>query len=1087
MSKEYYSDTIFSNDDLSDYIPVCGFNSSKPIKGDVKLYVNFDDDSIYIQNDDEDCMLEEYFMDIPKDDTVNTMFNFNLIELILTNPNNIDGNYKIIFNSGISEKLPHTIMINYDYYLKISCGKFPCNGIFGKIFEYSQNLNIIVSSFKSNDIPVSINEKIDETQLGIKRYLKKKYSMKMHQRNNLLWAIDIENTSILKNAGIIENYDVTGYNIIKFGYSDPNKGNFYLYQNVKNRRIINEQKFMETNKDSIQKFKLYGGILADEVGLGKTLSMTSLIISRPGRKFKLISDKKKSKKIDRSGYTPISNIKIDDKEYMKSSATLVICPSRLCSQWETEHMKFLQTDKYDFRLLQLRTIKDYNKYTDDDYCNADIIYVSFKFLTNANYKKAERKITDFYWHRVIIDEGHEILVNGELKKADDRLKRDTVLQTKSKFRWVCTGTPFPKERDSLSGILQFISNNEFKNKFIDNFKKVTYNKILSQYTRFNTKESTKGDVFVPKIIQETKFLKQSPEERAIYLNAQGDEKRQIQLCTHVLVSELDANIIGANGEAVSLEQVHKLMTKHTKKNLDESQNKLKIQEKKLVETENEETIRLKEFINNEEPGLGDIDEDDMSESEKKKLSIIKKKEIYKDMKQIFSSRKSTIKQRIKNLKDQIRDNTRKHELFTNLDQHVKDITEQECPICLDDDIEIVSMGICGHAFCAECIDDLFSTNASVKCPVCRCDLRKSDIKTIDTTKVDNSLKNKDTEEVININKWGTKMAYLIKYIKEVSTENDTNRIIIFSQFATMLGLVGGVLKESGIKHVYVKGNVYSIANSMRKFKTDPTIRVIMLSSETCSSGSNLTEASHIVLLDTASTEAENAKAIESQAIGRAARMGQDRNVLVTRLIMHDTIEEEHYKRNYLDGIDYEDKIDDIAIAKIRKCRELEKDGKFDDVKKMKKLKDKKEKETEKEKEAIDRNDIKNDVETKPKRRRKKVDIDEAVIEVAKKSATKKKTKVTKKKTGKKVKNADTLDEVVKKASPKTKKTTTKRITKKKTVKKTSKNDDKLRRLLEDDSDSDNEPVPKPKRKIKRKTKVQSDSDNEKTSSLSQQE
>jgi non-specific serine/threonine protein kinase len=71
----------------------------------------------------------------------------------------------------------------------------------------------------------------------------------------------------------------------------------------------------------------------------------------------------------------------------------------------------------------------------------------------------------------------------------------------------------------------------------------------------------------------------------------------------------------------------------------------------------------------------------------------------------------------------------------------------------------------------------------------------------------------------------------------------------------------------------------------------------LLSSDKAASGLNLTEASHIVLLDTLNTNKKEAQQIENQAIGRACRIGQTKTVLVNRFIMKDSIEEEFYKQN----------------------------------------------------------------------------------------------------------------------------------------------------------------------------------------------
>ncbi len=141
------------------------------------------------------------------------------------------------------------------------------------------------------------------------------------------------------------------------------------------------------------------------------------------------------------------------------------------------------------------------------------------------------------------------------------------------------------------------------------------------------------------------------------------------------------------------------------------------------------------------------------------------------------------------------------------------------------------------------------------------------------------------------------MSYLVNYLL-TALENLDNRVIIFSQWNKMLVMVSIVLKEANIKYVFCRGNVHIITKSIYQFKKDSSIRIILLSSENCSSGNNLTEASHIVLLDTINTNKDTALAIENQAIGRAVRLGQNKQVQVLRLIMKNTVEEEYYHRNY---------------------------------------------------------------------------------------------------------------------------------------------------------------------------------------------
>ena len=153
--------------------------------------------------------------------------------------------------------------------------------------------------------------------------------------------------------------------------------------------------------------------------------------------------------------------------------------------------------------------------------------------------------------------------------------------------------------------------------------------------------------------------------------------------------------------------------------------------------------------------------------------------------------------------------------------------------------------------------------------------------------------NEETKEDSNINKWGTKTAYLIKYINNL-LQKKNNRIIVFSQWNNMLKLISKVLDNVSISHIKLDGSLYTLNSKIRKFKLDTSIRVILLCSDKAASGLNLTEANNIILLDTLNTDKEKAKLIEKQAIGRAVRIGQKNKVNVKRFIMNNTIEYDYY-------------------------------------------------------------------------------------------------------------------------------------------------------------------------------------------------
>ena len=175
-----------------------------------------------------------------------------------------------------------------------------------------------------------------------------------------------------------------------------------------------------------------------------------------------------------------------------------------------------------------------------------------------------------------------------------------------------------------------------------------------------------------------------------------------------------------------------------------------------------------------------------------------------------------------------------------------------------------------------------------KCPLCMKPTKESDITMIsfeDLNKKDNTKEIKD--KISLITKIGTKLANLIFYIK-----NCKEKCIVFSQWDDLLKKVGDVLDTYGIKNVFCRGNIWTRDKAIRDFTLKQDVQVIMLSSESAAAGTNLTSATKVILLDPVSGSYEYRKNTEGQAIGRAHRTGQTKQVSVVRFIIKDTIEEE---------------------------------------------------------------------------------------------------------------------------------------------------------------------------------------------------
>lgn len=116
----------------------------------------------------------------------------------------------------------------------------------------------------------------------------------------------------------------------------------------------------------------------------------------------------------------------------------------------------------------------------------------------------------------------------------------------------------------------------------------------------------------------------------------------------------------------------------------------------------------------------------------------------------------------------------------------------------------------------------------------------------------------------------------------------THPSVVFSSWTTHLDLIEIALKNNG--HVYVRldGRMSRDARdkSMRVFREDPSVRVMLVSIGAGGLGLNLTTASKVFMM-----EPQFNPAAEAQAVDRVHRLGQDRDVTIKRFIMERSFEE----------------------------------------------------------------------------------------------------------------------------------------------------------------------------------------------------
>lgn len=128
-----------------------------------------------------------------------------------------------------------------------------------------------------------------------------------------------------------------------------------------------------------------------------------------------------------------------------------------------------------------------------------------------------------------------------------------------------------------------------------------------------------------------------------------------------------------------------------------------------------------------------------------------------------------------------------------------------------------------------------------------------------------------------------KLDRLLDIVRELSSEG--RKIIVFSQFTSMLDLIKGRFDEDGLRYSMLTGATRDRKTAIEAFQNG-LAQVFLVSLKAGGVGLNLTAADTVVIFDPWWNPA-----VEEQAIDRAYRIGQDKAVFVYRLVAAGTIEE----------------------------------------------------------------------------------------------------------------------------------------------------------------------------------------------------
>ncbi len=139
-------------------------------------------------------------------------------------------------------------------------------------------------------------------------------------------------------------------------------------------------------------------------------------------------------------------------------------------------------------------------------------------------------------------------------------------------------------------------------------------------------------------------------------------------------------------------------------------------------------------------------------------------------------------------------------------------------------------------------------------------------------------------ENLEINKPSAKMDLFFELLDEAL--DGGHRVLVFSQFVSMLQILRRELVQRQIRYSYLDGSTKNRMQIVREFNTDRTIPLFLISLKAGGTGLNLTGADMVIHYDPWWNPA-----VENQATDRAYRIGQKKTVYSVKLITRHSVEE----------------------------------------------------------------------------------------------------------------------------------------------------------------------------------------------------
>ncbi|KAJ0409397.1 hypothetical protein P43SY_002287 [Pythium insidiosum] len=605
-----------------------------------------------------------------------------------------------------------------------------------------------------------------------------------------------------------------------------------------------------------------GGILADDMGMGKTMMMLSLIAHQ-----KLFSSS--GPDADPSGTVPLLSSRGRPRQ------TLIVCPLSLLHQWKREIEER-------FRPQTLRVFVYYGDDRDGHSSTAsDVVLTTYGVLSSefVATTKTPGWLLSTEWYRVILDEAHSI-------KTRTTTYFRSCLALKAEHRWCLTGTPLQNGLGDLFSLLCFLRYEPW-------CRPTWWTRVIARPMDVPSQSTEAGNahalalarlqvILKPVLLRRTKLSRDADGNCLVQLPPRHIEVVELQFSAEERAfyqavydrSRAEFNGFVASGTTMSsYVAIFALL------------------------------LRLRQACDHPLLALGRQSESAAaaSRAEDKAARLLQRQA--NESNEAFFQRiaqqlqQETVSVSAASATDDSKDGSRPANAYIeNVLAQIQEegLDAQECPVCLDAPRQAV-LTACAHLLCSECLRESVANDPENGCPVCRVPVDMAKVYSLADTQADADAAEATPNESQSGMYLSTKLHRLLTDIQHIRNENERmedpaqrRKVVVFSQWTHMLEMVAQLLAERGVGHAVFHGSMPQEARErvLRRFSTDDSVEVLVISLRAGGVGLNLTRASVVLLLDPWWNPG-----VEDQAIDRVHRLGQSRDVLVRRYVVRDTVED----------------------------------------------------------------------------------------------------------------------------------------------------------------------------------------------------